>query len=258
MTDETSTSVFKLNPNKGAYISSFGPKGKGKSEFITRYTIAYPFNALLIDMTEDVDPRHEFTKPFSQELHYLAAEMDDLKTRSLGAMDDFIAKVRAAWSPEGRPEKYRIVPQFHQDKWLEKSDTYIGLAYLVGKVFIHMDEIDDEAPATGTPRWTRLALRLGRHRQLSMGMAGPRPAEISPLVLNQSDLVTVHGQLHELDVQRMAKQLHLSEKELLKLIEELQTFDRDGVEVGEYLAFIKRSRELLIMPPLPPRKALAA
>jgi hypothetical protein len=246
---------FRIDPIKGAYIASFGPKGYGKSEFITRYTIAYPFNGLLMDLTTDVDPQHHFTRPITQELHYLASELEGLKGKSLEGLDEFRAKVREAWMPEGRPVKYRYVPQFHQDGWLERSDLYIGLAYLVGRVFIHLDEIDDEAPVNNTPRWTRLALRLGRHEQLSMGMAGPRPSEISPLVLNQADLVTIHGQLHELDVKRMAKQLHLKDAELLGLIEGLQSEDRDGVVVHEYIAFVKRTRELLIMPPLPPRAA---
>lgn len=252
--DRSPASVFRLNPAKGAFISSFGPKGFGKSEFITRYTIAYPYNGLLMDLTGDVDPGHTFTRPISQELYYLAMELEGLKGQSLEGLAEFRAKVRAAWMPEGRPVKYRYMPQFHQDGWLERSDLFIGLAYLCGRVFIHLDEIDDEAPVNNTPRWTRLALRLGRHEELSMGMAGPRPSEISPLVLNQSDLVTIHGQLHELDVKRMAKQLHLKDAELLGLIEELKSYDRDGVEVHEYIAFVKNTRELLIMPPLPARE----
>jgi DNA helicase HerA-like ATPase len=254
--DERDTSsVFRIDPHKGAFVSSFGPKGFGKSEFITRYTIGYPFNALVMDITEDVDPQHTFTRPFTQELHELARELDDIKEQSTGTLEEFAPRVRAAWSPEGRPVKYRLVPQFHQKGWLEKSDLYIGLAYLVGRCFIHLDEIDDEAPANQTPRFTELALRLGRHRELSMGMAGPRPADISPLVLNQSDIVTIHGPLHELDIKRMAMQLHLSTSELSTLISELEVSYRDDVKVSSYLAFIKDTRELLIMPPLPPRAA---
>jgi hypothetical protein len=250
------SSVLRIDPIKGAFVSSFGPKGFGKSELITRYTIGYPFNALVMDITEDVDPRNEFTRPFTPELHQLAYELDEIKEQSLGTLDVFAAKVRAAWSPEGGYVKYRYVPQFHQKGWLDKSDLYIGLAYLVGKCFVHLDEINDEAPSSSTPRFTELSLRLGRHRQLSMGMAGPRPADISPLVLNQSDIVTIHGPLHELDIKRMAMQLHLSTSELSTLISELEVHYRDGVKVCDYLAFIKDTRELLLMPPLPPRAQL--
>lgn len=246
----------KLNPDKGSFVSSFGPKGTGKSELNTRLFISFPYNGLLVDFTRDVDPQHQFTMPMTPELRALARELEDWKGEDLSSLDDFSRRVKIAWTQNGkfRYAKYQVVPNFVSDDWLEKNDIYIGLAYLAGKCFIFLDEIGELAPASKTPRWTRIALRVGRHQQLSIGMAGPRPADLDTNVLNQSDMVTVHGQLHERDVSRMAKQLALSESQLLDLIDELRQEERDGVDVNGYLAYVKKTREIFVMPPLPPRK----
>jgi hypothetical protein len=247
--------VFKPDPVKGIYIASFGPKGHGKSELNTRFFISYPFNGLIMDMTGDVDPDHKFSRPMTPALHELAQELAAMKRPSLEGLWAFQQKVKQEWTQNGelRYAKYRVRPNFINDNWLSESDGYIGLGYLVGWCFQLLDEINDEAPAGSTPRFTRLSLRQGRHEHLSMGMAGPRPADIDPNVLNQADLVTIHGQLHERDVKRMAPHLHLDERELLGLIEELKGFKRDGVDVYEYIVYVKKTRELFVMPPLPPR-----
>ena len=82
---------------------------------------------------------------------------------------------------------------------------------------------------------------------------GPDRPELKPNVLNQADIVTIHGQLHPLDVTRMAQQLGLSEAELTEFMRKIKAEDRDGVDVRPYLVFIKKSHELFFVPPLPPR-----
>lgn len=246
---------FNLNPLKGSYISSFGPKGTGKSELNTRFLISYPYNGLLMDLTGDVDPNHEFSQPLTPALHSLAGELAQMDEPSLDSMFDFQKRVREAWTQNGELKyaKYRLEPSYLSKNWLEQSDAYVGLAYLRGYTFIMLDEIGDEAPAQRTPRWTRQALRVGRHEGLSLGMAGPRPKNIDPNVLNQADLVSVHGQLHPNDVDTMAQHLHLSTKQLGELIQELYREDRDGVEVCSYLVYVRRTNEIILLPPLPPR-----
>lgn len=248
-------SLFELDPNKGAYISSFGPKGTGKSELNTRFFIAYPYSGVLMDMTGDVDPRHRFTRPFTPALHSLAAELLENDSEDVGSFDEFRTRLIPAWFQEGKIgwPKYRLEPSYLSSSWLERSDAYIGLAYLVGDCFVFCDEIGDEAPAGRTPRWTAQSLRMGRHQNLTMGMAGPRPAGLDPNVLNQADLVTIHGQLHQIDVRRMAQQLHSSDAEFLEAMAQIKPEMRDGVKVSNYLVFVKATHELFLLPPLPPR-----
>lgn len=250
------STLFDLDPNKSTYISSWGPKGTGKSELNTRFFMSYPYNGLLMDMTGDVDPNHEFTRPFTPELHRLAMELNESDQTDVGSFAEFRARLMQAWYQKGKVgyPKYRLEPSYLSKEWLEDSDAYIGLAYLVGDCFTFLDEVNDEAPANRTPRWTRQSLRMGRHQNLTMGMAGPRPSGLDPNVLNQSDLVTIHGQLHEIDVRRMAQQLHTSDQEFLDAIAMLKTEVRDGIDVSNFLVFKKKTRELFLMDPLPPRE----
>lgn len=248
-------SFFHLNPNTGSYIASFGPKGTGKSELITRFFHSYPFNGLLIDVARDQDPDHKMTRPLTPELHRLAAQLAGMGDVDEGSLYDFQMRVRRAWTQDGqlRYAKYRYAPSFVHRKWLEETDAYIGLAYLVGHCFVWLDEIGKLAPANRTQRWTTQALEVGRHEKLSMGMAGPRPAKLDPNVLNQADIVTVHGQLHQIDVRRMAEQLHLPTEQLLEIMMQLQVEYRGDVKVCEYMVYEKETKDIFIMDPLPPR-----
>lgn len=256
---------FQFDPDKGTFLASFGPKGTGKSELNTRLFKDYPYNGLLIDFTQDVDKHHEFTEPITPELQKLAAELGAMREEAernktdLPDLGSFTGQLLETWrgDPPRRYRKYRIVPNFVAKNWLQRSDDFVGLAYLIGHSAVFLDEIGEQAPAHRTPPWTRQMLRVGRHQHCSMFMAGPRPTDLDPSVLNQADVVTVHGQLHELDVKRMAKHLHLSDVELMRLINNLQRFKRaDSPEqgVGEFLAYFKASRELGLCDPLPPRR----
>lgn len=257
---------FRIDPDSGAYMSSFGPKGHGKSELAVRLFASYPYNGLVIDHTGDFDPEGKLTEELSPALKAIAdsigAHKDNLDDMSDEEIDELLAAHRAAaieaWrgDPPKRFRKYRYQPNFLANDWLERSDNVVALAYLVGHCAIVLDEVGLGAPSNRTPRFTRQALHMGRHQRLSMLMPGPRPAELDPLVLNQSDVVTVHGQLHPLDVQRLSRHFGTSDRELASILESLQRFERadsprDGV--GEFLVFFRNERDLAIYPPLPPR-----
>lgn len=248
--------IFDLDPNRSTYISSWGPKGTGKSELNTRFFVAYPYNGFLMDTTGDVDPNNQFTIPLTRALHMLAHELSESEETNAAAFDEFRSRLIPEWYQQGKVRfpKYRLEPSFLSKDWLEDSDAYVGLSYLVGDCFQFLDEINELAPANRTPRWTRQSLRMGRHRNLTMGMTGPRPSGLDPNVLNQSDLVTIHGQLHEIDIRRMAQQLHSSDKEFLEAIAEIHPEERDGIEVSNFLVYNKRTKDLVLVPPLPPRK----
>jgi len=252
-----SEGLFKFNPSKSTYVACFGPKNAGKSELIQRFFASYPYNGLLMDITGDADPDHDFTLPIPPALRELAVELGSMSDPSIDSMYDFRARVRQAWLNDGeyRFAKYRVEPSYLPKDWLERSDDFIGLAYLMGYCFDWLDEINDEAPANQTPRWTRQSLRVGRHEHLFMGMAGPRPANLDPNVLNQADIVTIHGQLHQIDVKRMAQQLSISEADLFSLMRELVPEERDGIEVSPFLVYEKKTRSLYLVPALPPRPA---
>jgi hypothetical protein len=258
---------FRFDPDSGAYLSSYGAKGSGKSELAARLFATYPYNGLVIDHTGDFDPEGRMTEELSPDLKAIANQIggmkNDLDEMTDDEIDELLATYRAAaieaWhgDPPQRYRKYRFRPNFMAKDWLDRSDNVVALAYLVGHCCVVLDEVGIAAPANRTPRFTRQALHMGRHQRLSMLMPGPRPADLDPLVLNQSDVVTVHGPLHPLDIQRLAKHFGTSDRELASILESLQHFERADSPlygVGEFLVYFQRERDLAIYPPLPPRK----
>ena len=204
---------FRFDPDAGAYLASFGPKGSGKSELNKRLFVSYPYDGLLVDHTGDADPGYRWTEPLPPALEAIAARVVVEKGGEIPNQPGLEAEIAAAWQGEKPgPHKYRHEPNYLADDWLERSDRVIGLAYLHGRCDIFLDEIDDAAPTNQTPRFTRLTLRMGRHRAISLGMAGPRPIGVDPLVLSQPDVVTIHGPLHERDLARLAAQFHMSRR----------------------------------------------
>lgn len=236
---------FAFDPDKGAYIASFGPKGSGKTELNWRLFTSYPYDGLLIDATGDVDPEHRHTEPLPAELRAIARKLAVEKNAEPPSPEQFKEEIDEAWRGDRPgPRKFRYVPNPLAQDWLDRSDLIVGLAFIHGRCDVFLDEIDDLAPAQQTPAWTRLTLRQGRHRQLSVGMTGPRPKGVDPLVIAQADVVTIHGPLHESDVVRLAAQFHMSTAELDRLIRELEKFG--------YLAFFPAEREIQVRPALPP------
>lgn len=217
--------LFTFDPDRGCWWTAVGEKGSGKSDLTLRLAEAYPYDVLLIDSNGDVDPQHRWTEPMPRPLP-------------------------AAWPEpaEGRRfRRLRYVPAILDDDWVEQADEAIGLAYRRGYCHVHVDEAGDHFPANALPRWSRVALRWGRHRHLSLGMPMPRPAEVSPLTLSQADVISMHSQLHELDVARLARYVRCRDRELEGLLAEL---DEDR---HDFLAYHKRSRSLLACDGLPPR-----
>jgi hypothetical protein len=262
--DELAEASLRFDARKGGFLASFGPKGTGKSELSYRLFASYPYDALLLDVTGDVDPQHKLTEPLPRPLLEAAgtlldylAQLDDggASLEDPAAVAELTGRVHAAWHDDAtnRPRRYRYVPNLLRKDWLTRLDAVLGLAYLHGRCCVFADEIGVIAPAGRTPPFMRAVLHMGRHRALSMLMPGPRPAGLDPLVLGQADVVTIHGQLHELDVRRLAEHLHLRDAELGRLLEGLQRYRRDGIEVGQFLAYFKVNRELVIFEPLPPR-----
>jgi hypothetical protein len=236
-----------LNPDKGVYVSSYGPKGSGKSELNKRLFARYPYDGLLIDHAGDADEHHEVSEPIPKELLALTAalaplgEAEDFDPRELAGLE---ARIEEAWrQDEPRWRKYRYVPNTLNDQWLERTDLVIGLAYVHGRTIEWWDEANLQIPAGRTPRWTRHTLHVGRHRALSALMPGPRPSDVDPLGLSQSDVVTVHGPMHELDVARLARSFHMRDQTLAAELGTLEPFD--------YLAYFRSLRELAHYPPLP-------
>jgi hypothetical protein len=234
--------VFRFDPDKGVWVASVGPQGSGKSDFCLRIFEGYPYDGILIDNNADADPHNAFTEDLPS---------GHARSVSLPNGREATTHVPFDWpempSDGPRFRKFRYTPDYLDDHWLTSVDEVVGLAYRHGLTIVQYDEAADDLPAAKLGRWSRLSLRMGRHRKLSQLFPMPRPLG-DPLTLSQSHLVTIHGPLHEIDVNRIARHLHMKDAELSACIDALD------IDQHEFLAWNRAERELLHCDGLPPRR----
>ncbi len=232
-----------LDPDKGAFVSIFGRKGSGKSELAKSYFRAYPYDRIVIDSNGDVDPNSEFTFPVGPGAFEWPDPEEWAKWRHAAEQ---VGAQMPAW-PSLRYEidftDDSLVTGTRVPRWLWLVDQVVKMAYHLGRpVCIWLDEVGELAPAGRTPGNILQALHKGRHVNLTLLMAGPRPVDIEVLVLSQADLVCLFELPHDLDRDRVSKHLALPRAELDPLLDNLEPYG--------YLVFFAATRSLVILPPL--------
>lgn len=224
---------LELDPDKGAFIFVCGAKGRGKSELCKSYFRAYPYTRVLIDANSDVDPEDRFTQRWEPSVELV---------RPRGNGQPPLYKTRLP-EPDGRWPSLRYEVDFTEPDAIHKVDAVLAAVYELGlPACVWIDEVGEFAPSGRTTGYMRQALHKGRHRRLTLIMAGPRPMGIDVLILAQADVVAMFDTPHELDRQRLAAELGIPIGELNDLLDNLERYG--------YLAFDSWERELLIMPPL--------
>lgn len=216
--DAGESADLELDPDKSNFLSFWGRKGTGKSFLAERFFRAYPYDELVIDSTGDVDPAGRFTEPWPTPAPKSWPETD-LQTRGV----------------------YRMVPNHLSPDWRDDVDRSIGDAFFHGRVCLWLDEVGEICPVRCLPH-TDLLLHQGRHRDLTVLFCGPRPVDINPLVLSQSDWVFIFDLPHELDVDRIAVVLGIPRAELRTLIRSLGEH--------EFLGYNAKTREIIVFPAL--------
>ena len=89
----------------------------------------------------------------------------------------------------------------------------------------------------------RRALRQGRHADLTLILATPRPLTVDPLVLSQADWVYIFKLRNPADRKRVAETIGWDPKDIDAAIADLAPF--------EYLRFDSAKDDLAHFPPLP-------
>lgn len=214
------------------FVAVVGRKGSGKSEFLRTYTRSWPYDALVVDPTKDLDPEHRFTRPWPGGKSWPAfAEGEEVPHRRFRLVPNRLAK-------DHREDVDEVLLACHQHP--EPTLVVIDEArYLLAS---------DEKVLRGTD----VVLNEGRHGPTFVMVANPRAIGIRPLFLHQSDWIVVFDLPGEEDVERVAYHGDIDAKELDDLIRNLEIIEGPkGEKVTGFVLIDKVHHDVTVFPPLP-------
>lgn len=196
--------ALELDPDGPPIFAAIvGRKGSGKSEFLKSYARSWPYDALLIDPTKDLDPNYEWSRPWPGG--------DDWPEH---LEDDPVKHHRYRMSPD------RLKDPDHR----EKVDRAVQLAHLNPEpTFIGIDEgrylfASDEKILPGSD----IVQNEGRHGADFLFVANPRAVGIRPIFWAQADWIVMFALDGPDDIKRAAEGSGLSVAELTGLQESLE------------------------------------
>lgn len=211
------------NPDasRACQIAVVGKKGEGKTELAYLLFDSYPYDRLAIDPNADLKlPEHtlELTPPIPT--RWPASQFKD--------EDDQVAVFK---------------PDFGSPTYREEIDEALGLAYAHRKTCVFVDEAHEAFPASRTLPHARRCLRQGRHHELTLICATPRPLTVDPLVIANADWVYIFKLKNPADRRRIADSIGWDPKAFDRAVDELGPF--------EYLRYDDKTDDLAHFPPLP-------
>lgn len=221
--DATPATVdLSLDPRRPTFVSFFGRKGSGKSVLAAHCYQGWAGDKLCIDPTGDADvgdDARELTAPLPSSW---------------------------PWSHDDKPQNLRFVPDFKAETYLDDMDRAVEIAWSHRKdvpVLLWGDEAGNLTNASRTPPAMRAVLHQGRHRRISALWCQPRPVDINPLVISQSDYVAVFQMPHPLDKERVASNVGVPLKArgddpgFEDLVNELEEFHFLWIDVRNHAIF---------------------
>ncbi|WP_291761939.1 hypothetical protein [Cellulomonas sp. 73-145] len=179
-----------IDPSKPAIISAWGRKGSGKSVFNRRLFDSWPWDKLAIDVNGDADPGPDATK---------------VTTPLPGRFPAPPEPVPGGPRPGPRTLVFRADPG--APTYADDLDRAVGMALFpqAHKTLVWCGEIGEFMPtAQRTGPHMRRLLMQNRHYHTTALFDGPRPMNVNPLVLAQSDLVAIFHLPNPADQERVA------------------------------------------------------
>lgn len=171
----------RIDPDAGVMVSCFGRKGSGKSIMALWLFRSYPYDRVVIDVAKDDGPE----RPDDPTIVQIGG------TLGSGELPNEWPEHMRQFDSHGRelPMTLRYAPDSGSPTHREDMDHVVGLAFDHGHCALLVHEVGILVPANRTLNNTRRVLHHARHQQLTAIWCGPRPADIDPLVVAQSDLV---------------------------------------------------------------------
>lgn len=180
-------SPLALDPTRPMIVSAWGRKGSGKSVFNRRLYQSYPFDKVAIDVNGNAEPGAD------------AERLTDLP-------DAFPVAPAKQGRRQHRNLHYRADPG--SDTYTDDLDRGVGLALFPQDrpTAVWAGEVGEFMPSASkiNPHMRRLLMQ-NRHYRATAFFDGPRPVNVSPLILAQSDLVAVFQLPNPDDRERIAK-----------------------------------------------------
>jgi hypothetical protein len=210
---ETDSTLRNPSAHKAFQMFVCGKKGTGKTELAYLMWESYPYDRLLIDPNNDIK--------IPDNIEVIDLDADNLPSRW---------PVNLAEKKKART--LRFVPDFGNPGYLEQIDHCLGLAYVHGKTCVLVDEAHEAIPANRTPPHFRRALRQGRHRDLTLIMATPRPMTIDPLAISNADWTYVFKLNGPADRKRVAENIDWNPQDFDQAIAELREHEYLRYDAG--------------------------
>jgi hypothetical protein len=188
----------RVPTDKGMILTAVGKKRSGKSKLAMRLFRTYPGDRVVLDIAGDDGPE----RPHDPQFHTLTGTVAE------GLPGEWPEHLRA-YDQHGKalPMTLRYAPDAGSPTHVEDMDHVVGLAYDHGHCCLLVHEVGVLARANRTPANTRRVLMHNRHRQLTVIFCGPRPADIDPLVIAQSDVIYCFELPNRADRERIADQV---------------------------------------------------
>ena len=186
-----------FDPSRPSLISAWGRKRSGKSTFNRRIFRSYPYDKLCIDVNGDADPG-----PDAERIGLpLPARFPDPPAAGLG---EYGRQMRHSH----RTLHFRADPG--SPTYTDDLDRAVGMALFPQQrhVMVWCGEVAEFMPsASSTGPHMRRLLQQNRHYGASGLFDGPRPVNVNPLVLHQSDYVAVYQLPNPDDRERIARSI---------------------------------------------------
>lgn len=204
-----------FDPTRPMIVSAWGRKRSGKSHFNRRLFRSWPYDKLAIDVNGDADPGPESIAVHKDGMGLLPSRFPDVAPAVPGAP-----------RPGPRTLVYRADPgSATYDDDLDRA-TGMVLYPQDHPALVWIGEVGEFMPSAQRTRpHMRRLLMQNRHYNASALFDGPRPVNVNPLVLGQSDFVAVFDLPNPDDRQRIAETIGYPPK---RFYEECETTFRRG------------------------------
>ena len=168
--------TISISPDECRNLCAVGRKGSGKSTILRELRAWWPYDCLVVDVNGDDETSPAvFTIPAGQ----VPDSWAELRT-ICGVPDDQVY-VHARWVPDPRDAA-----------WVDDVDRVLGLALHPDRhVLVQVHEIGTVAKPNQVRPHMEAILHQGRHKNVSLHTAGPRPVDVATLVLAQADYLAV-------------------------------------------------------------------